>query len=106
MKQGLPDLQAFVKKYPDGKFSAQAMMMIGQVQAAMGNDAGAIQSSRRLPQSFRIRNSRRRLIFQQAAILGKEGKIDEMGMLMQDFIKSYPDNKDIFYAYDTSGKPR
>ena len=28
LKKALPDLQAFVKKYPDGKFTAQAAMMM------------------------------------------------------------------------------
>ncbi len=43
-------------------------------------------------------------LFQEAAILGKAGKTDEMVALLQDFIKTYPDNKDIFYAYDTIGQ--
>ena len=103
MKAALPDLQAFVKKYPDGKFTAQAMMMIGQVQSAMG-DTAAMQTFKDIVAKFPKTDVAPQAIFQQASILGKAGKTDEMVKLLQDFIKTYPDNKDIFFAYETIGQ--
>jgi len=103
MKQALDDLQAFVKKYPDGQFTAQAMMMIGQVQSAMG-DTAAMQTFKDIVTKFPKTEFAPQALFQQAGILGKAGKTAEMVKLLQDFIQSYPDNKDIFYAYDTIGQ--
>lgn len=104
IKKALPQLQAFEKKYPQGKFAAQAMMMIGQVQAATGDTAGAISTFKGVVAKFPKTEFAPQAYFQQAAILGKEGKTDDMMKLMQEFIKAYPDNKDIFYAYDTIGQ--
>ena len=104
MKQALPDLQAFVKKYPDGKFTSQAMYMIGQVQSGMGDTAAATQSFKDVVTKFPKSDAAPQAIFQQASILGTAGKTDDMVKLLQDFIATYPDNKDVYFAYNTIGQ--
>jgi TolA-binding protein len=103
-KQAVPDLQAFVKNYPNGQFTPRAMMMIGQMQAAAGDIPGAMQTYKDVATNFSTSEFGPQSYFQRAAILAKEQKNDDMIALMQDFIKAYPDSKDIFYAYDTIGQ--
>lgn len=104
MKQALPRLQAFVTKYPNGKFTAAAMMMIGQAQAAQGNTEASLQTYKDIIAKYPKTDSGPQAYFQAASILANEGKPDDMVALLREFIKEYPDNKDIFYAYDTIGQ--
>jgi TolA-binding protein len=104
MKQALPKLQDFVKKFPDGKYTGEAMMRIAQVQSALGDDAAAMRTYKDVAAKFAKTDFGPQAYFGQASILGKQGKTDDMVKVMQDFIKAYPDNKDIFYAYDTVGQ--
>jgi TolA-binding protein len=104
MKQALPLLQAYVAKYPAGKFTVQAMMMIGQAQAALGDTAGAMQSYKAVVEKYPKTDFAPQAYFQQAALLAREGKTSDMIATLRDFIKAYPDNKDIFYAFDTIGQ--
>ena len=104
LKQALPKLLAYTEKYPNGKFTAQAMMMTGQVQAAQGDIPAAMQTYKDVATKFPNNDFAPQAYFQQAAILGKEGKTDELVALMREFIQKFPDSKDIFYAYDTIGQ--
>jgi TolA-binding protein len=104
LKQALPMLQAFVSKFPDGKYTPQAMMMIGEVQATQGNTAAAMETYKDLAAKFPKSNFAQQADFQQASILARDGKTADMVALLQDFIKTYPDSKDIYYAYDTIGQ--
>ncbi len=102
--QALPMLQAFVAKYPDGQYTSQAMMMIGQVQNSLGNTDAAIQTFKDLAAKFPKSDFAPQAYFQQATILAQADKTDDMVAVLQDFLSRYPDNKDIFYAYDTIGQ--
>jgi TolA-binding protein len=104
MKQALPQLQAYVSKFPAGKFTAQAMMVIGQIHGTQGETDAALQSYKDLAAKFPKTEFGRQAYFQQASILAKAGRTDEMVSVLKDFIKAYPDSKDIFYAYDTIGQ--
>lgn len=104
IKKALPQLQAFVKKFPEGRFTAEATMRIAQVQASMGDDTAAMQTYKDVVAKFPKTEFGPQAYFQQASILAREGKTDDVVKLMQEFIKAYPDNKDIFYAYDTIGQ--
>jgi TolA-binding protein len=104
MRQALPKLQDFVRKYPDGKFTAQAMMMVAQVQTALNDVPVAMQTYKDVASKFPKSEYGPQSYFARAAILGKQNQIDEMVKLMRDFIDAYPDSKDIFYAYDTIGQ--
>lgn len=103
-QKALPQLQAFVKKYPDGKYAAQTMMMIGQVQASVAQMDAAMQTYKDLEDKFPKSDLAPQAAFAQANILAKEQKTDDMVKLLRDFIKTYPDNKDIFFAYETIGQ--
>jgi TolA-binding protein len=103
-KQALTTLQAFVAKFPSGQFTGQAMMMIAQVQASRGDSAAAIQGYKAVAAKYPKSDFAPQAYFQQAAILAKEDQTDAMVSVLQDFLKAYPDNKDIFYAYDTIGQ--
>ena len=103
-KAALPKLQAFVQKYPDGKFAAQAMMMVGQVQAATGNAPAAMQTYKDMVAKFPKTDFGPQAYFQQAAMLARAGKTDDMVTTLREFMKAYPDYKDIFFAYDTIGQ--
>ena len=103
-KQALPMLQGFVAKYPSEKFTPQAMMMIAQVQASEGDSASALAGYKAVVAKYPKSDFAPQAYFQQAAILAKEDNTDAMVSVLQDFLKAYPDNKDIFYAYDTIGQ--
>jgi TolA-binding protein len=102
--QALPMLQAYVAKYPNGQYTAQAMMMMGQVQNTLGNTEAAIQTFKDVEAKFPKTDFAPQAYFQQAATLARQDKTDEMISVLQDFLSQYPDNKDIFYAYDTIGQ--
>ena len=102
--KALPLLQAYVKKFADGKNAAKAMMMIGQVQGSMGQLDAAMQSYKDLVEKFPKTDLAPQAVFAQATILAKEQKTDDMVKLLRDFIKTYNDDKDIFYAYETIGQ--
>jgi TolA-binding protein len=104
IRQALPQLQAFAAKYPEGKFTPQAMMMAGQAQAAAGNTAAAMQTYKDLASRFPHSELAPQAYFQQAAILASQQKIDEMVALLKSYITTYPNDKNIFYAYDTIGQ--
>ena len=103
-KGSLPLLQAFVKKYPDGKYTPQATMMIGQVQDALGQSADAMATYKDIAAKFSKTDFGPQAFFAQAGMLGKEQKTDEMIGVLKDFIKAYHDSKDLFFAYDTIGQ--
>ena len=103
-KQALPQLQAFVKKYPNSQFTPQATMMIGQVQAALGDTASAMQTYKDLIAKFPKTDFAPQADFAQATILAGQQKTDEMLKVLHQMIEGYPDYKDIFYAYDTIGQ--
>jgi TolA-binding protein len=103
-KKALDGLQNYVKTYPTGQFAAQALMMIGQVQASSGDNASAMETFKQVVDKFPQSDFGPQAYFQQAAILGKQGKTDDMIKTLRDFLAAYPDNKDIFYAYDTIGQ--
>jgi len=103
-KQALPLLQAFVKKYPDGTYTPQATLTIGQVQAAIGDTAAAMATYKGLVVKFPKTDFAPQAYFAQASILAGQQKIDDMVKLLQQFIKDYPDNKNLFFAYDTIGQ--
>jgi len=92
-----------VKKYPDpnAPFTGQATMMIGQVQAALGDTAAAMQTYKDVVEKFPKTDFAPQAYFGQAAILAGQQKTDDMMKLLQQFIKDYPDDKNIFYAYNT-----
>ncbi len=104
MKLALLKLQIFVKSYPDGKFTAQALMMTGQAQAALGDVPGAMATYKQVETTYSATDYGPQAYFAQATMLARAEKTDDMVKLMQDFIKVYPNNKDIFYAYDTIGQ--
>jgi TolA-binding protein len=103
IKQALPKLQAFVAKFPNGKFTAQATLAIGQVQASQGDGDGAMKTYKDLVAKFPKSDSAPQAYFQEAAILARDGKSADLVALMKDFIKAYPEDKNIYYAYDTIG---
>jgi TolA-binding protein len=102
--KALPMLQAFVAKYPSGQYTGQATMMIGQVQNSLGNTDAAIATFRGVVAKFPKTDFAPQAYFQWAGILARQDKTDEMASVLQEFLKAYPDNKDIFYAYDTIGQ--
>jgi TolA-binding protein len=104
VRQALPMLQAYAAKYPSGKFSAQASMMIGQAQAAEGNAAAAMTTYQDVAARYAKTDFGPQAYFQMAALLGGQQKTDDMIAVLRKFIKAYPDSKDIFYAYDTIGQ--
>jgi TolA-binding protein len=103
-KQALPLLQAFVAKHPNGELTPRALLMTGQMQAAQGQTAAAIETYKELEAKFPKSEFTPQAYFQQAGVLGNEGKTDEMVALMRDFMTAYPNDKQIFYAYDTIGQ--
>jgi TolA-binding protein len=104
VKKALPMLQAFLTKFPNGKFTAQTLMMIGQMQAAQGNTDAATASYRQIIEKFPATDFGPQAYFQIASLLANEHKTDDMLATLKEFIGKYPDNKDIFYAYDTIGQ--
>jgi TolA-binding protein len=104
IKAALPMLQAYVAKFPSGKFTAQAMMMIGQAQAASGDTASAMQTYKDVVAKFSKTDFAPQAYFQQAALQARAGKTDDMVATLRAFLQAYPDDKDIFYAYDTIGQ--
>ena len=103
-KQALPMLQAFVQKYPKGQYTPRAFMMIAQVQSATGDQAGALQTYKDVVSKYPTSEMAPQAYFQQVAILEQQNKSDDVVALMQAFINAYPDNKNVFYAYDTIGQ--
>jgi len=103
-KKAIADLQAFVKQFPNGRFTPRAMMMIAQTQAATGDTTAAVQTFKDVAATFPTSDFGPQSYFDRAAILGKQKKTGEIVALMKDFIKAYPDGKGIFYAYDTIGQ--
>ena len=79
-------------------------MTIGQVKAALGDKAGALQTYKDVAAKFPKTDFGPQAYFQQAVLLGGEQKTDEMLAALRAFIAAYPDSKDIFYAYDTIGQ--
>ncbi len=103
-KSALPLLQAYVQKYPDGRFAGQALMLTGQVQATLGDRVSAMQTYRNVIARYPQSDLAPQAYFQQASILGGQNKNDDMIKLLRQFIHDYPNDKDIFYAYDTIGQ--
>jgi len=103
-KTALSKLQAFVKTYPSGNFTAQAMMMMGELQASAGDTPGALESYREVGEKFPQSEYGPQSYFQQAAVYGKDGKLDDMIRVLRDYLKAYPDDKYIYNAYDTIGQ--
>jgi TolA-binding protein len=102
--QALPMLQTFVRKHPNGQYTAQAMMMIGQVQNSTGSTDAALQTFKDVEAKFPKSEFAPQAYFQQAATLARQDKTDEMVSVLQEFLSKYPDDKDVFYAYDTIGQ--
>jgi TolA-binding protein len=78
--------------------------MIGQTQNSLGNGDGAIMTFKDVAAKFPKSEFAPQAYFQQAAIFARLDKTDEMTAVLKDFLSKYPDNKDIFYAYDTIGQ--
>jgi TolA-binding protein len=104
VKAAIPKLQAYATKYPQGKFTPQALMIIGEEQVAQGDSTGAMATFKDIVAKFPASPIAPQAYLQEASILAKAGKTDDMVALLRDFIKAYPDSKDIFYAYDTIGQ--
>jgi len=100
----LPMLQAFVTKHPDGEYTGQAMLLTAQVEATLGDNAGAVQTLKDIIAKYPKSDLAPQAYFQEASVLARDSKTDEMISLLQQFLKDYPDNKDVFYAYDTIGQ--
>jgi TolA-binding protein len=104
MKQALPQLQAYVAKYPSGELTPRALLMIGEAQVAQGDTEGAMDTFKEVVAKFPKSEFGPQACFQQASILGREGKTDDMVTVLKQYIQIYPDDKNLFYAYDTIGQ--
>jgi TolA-binding protein len=103
-KAALSMLQAYLQKYPDGKFAPQATMLTGEMDAALGDPSAALAAYKSAAEKYPDSDIASQAYFQQAALLGTEQKMDEMIAVLRQFIAAYPNDKDIFYAYDTIGQ--
>ena len=85
-------------------YESRRSRVYGEEQVAQGDSTGAMATFKDIVAKFPASPIAPQAYLQEASILAKAGKTDDMVALLRDFIKAYPDSKDIFYAYDTIGQ--
>jgi TolA-binding protein len=92
--------ELFLKTYPGNPLESAALLVLGQAQVANGDPAGASKSFQTVAEKFPKSDQAPPSYFQRAGILQREGKLEEVKGLMQQFIQNYPDSPQLYTAYD------
>lgn len=99
-KAALPEIEDFLKKYPQSQYTAPALMALGTAQAATGQTDAALATFKKLATEFPKSEAAPFSYFERAKILAAQQKFDECLTVMKDFIAAYPDSPTLFEAYD------
>ncbi len=99
-KAALPELQAFLKNFPQSPYLPMALFALGKAQAGVNQLAEAMKTYQKVATDFPKSPPAPYTYFERAKLLSKAEKYDDCVTVMQEFIKNYPDNPALFQAYD------
>jgi TolA-binding protein len=102
-KTSIPELTAFVSKYPDSTLRSPALFSLALGQLATGAKDQALATFSEITQKYPKSEAAIYVYFQRAAIYAADQKTDEMVATMKEFIEKYPQSDKIYFAYDTIG---
>ncbi len=99
-KAALPELESFLKKFPQSQSVAPALMALGSAQAATNQNDAALATFKKLATEFPKSEAAPYSYFERAKIYANQQKFDDCLAVMKDFITQYPDSTSLFEAYD------
>lgn len=97
------ELTNFIAKHPKSEMIPTVKLTLGGALAPT-DKAKAFQLFKEVADEYPKSEAAPYSYFQRAAILAGEQKNEEMVTLMKQFITTYPESPQIFYAYDTIGQ--
>src|SRR5581483_4682820 len=103
-KGSIPELQRYIKDFPQGTAVPDAMFFLAYAQAQSGDKTAALQTYKDLETKFPKNPRAEDAYFQRAGLFAEAQKVDDMVAEMRAYIDAYPDSEKIFLAYSTIGQ--
>lgn len=88
--QAIETLNAYLKKYPQGKFLDQALFYLGEAHYALGDKGAAVSSYERLAKDLPKSNLRGDALYAWGVTLEELKKYDEAGAVYATYLKDFP----------------